>query len=251
MRIRPANLVCAAAASGLSLVGNAHAGVIAHYSFDNDFSDSSANSNDLSVGGGTPTITTAVGDFKFGGGAADLDYDADFLSTTSTITFGANDAWSISFWGKKDAGVDARSGMVIGTTASNDFIWTPDNTNVVQGLRFRNSSGGSTDYGNLPDDAAYHHWVVVADGSGNIRVYRDNVDLGSTAATTTFTIDSVGSGLSSTTNNYGGQIDELYIFDEAIDAPTVTSLFTSNVVPEPGSLALISLGGLLAIRRRR
>ncbi|MFN3168053.1 MAG: LamG-like jellyroll fold domain-containing protein [Phycisphaeraceae bacterium] len=251
MTNHPTNLTFCAAALSLSLVGVANAGVVAHWSFDADFTDSSASSNDLSVGSGTPTITTAAGESKFGGGAVDLDYDGDWLTTASTISFGPADPWSVSFWGKKDAGVDARSGMVVGTSATNNFIWTPDNSNVVQGLRFRPGGGGSFDYGGFADDAQYHHWVVVADGTGTIRVYRDNVDLGTLVAPTDFSIDSVGSGLASTTNNYGGQLDEIYIFDQAIDAQTVASLFTSNVVPEPGSLALIGLGGVLALRRRR
>jgi hypothetical protein len=67
--------------------------------------------------------------------------------------------------------------MVIGTPAGSDFIWIPTNPSSAQGLRFRNSSGDTTDYDGFPDDAQWHHWVVVADGAGNIDVYRDNTSL--------------------------------------------------------------------------
>jgi hypothetical protein len=53
-----------------------------------------------------------------------------------------------------------------------------------------------------------------------------------------------------------GQIDELYIYDEAISAATVNSLFNAVTgpvtIPEPAGAVLLTLGFAgLGIRRRR
>ena len=57
----------------LAIAGQAAtADVIAHWTFDADFTDSSTSGNDLSVAGSDPAITTAAGDWKFGGGAVTL-----------------------------------------------------------------------------------------------------------------------------------------------------------------------------------
>lgn len=229
-----------------------HGALLAHYSFDNDFTDGSGQANHLNAEPGTnPTITVAAADVAFGSGALDLD-GTSWLNMTTPLTFGASDPWSVAFWGKRHPNAATQDGMVLGEEGtSGNFIWTPDNASVVQGLRFRNAAGTSSDFGGFPDDRAYHHWAVIADGAGNLTVYRDNVSLGSLTPTggTTFTASDVGQAFNQAGQIYWGQLDELYIFDEAISETTVNHLFTN--IPEPGSLALLVLGGLVSLRRRR
>ena len=251
------NLRMLTAVLPLTVAGAAHAGIVAHWSFDAAFDDDSGNLNDLSVGAGTPYITTAVGEHVFGSGALDLaKAEGEYLTPTSNFSFSTSDAWSVSFWARRRAGTAAATGMVVGDNTTNDsFIWVPDNSNVVQGLRFRPVGVGTAvniDYA-TGHDGDFHHWAIVADGTGSIRAYRDGVDLGAQAVSggTDFDIKAVGSGYTGTNQLFDGQLDELYVFDEAIDANAVSSLFTTNTVPEPGSLALIGLGGLLVARRRR
>lgn len=228
-----------------------HGALLAYYSFDSDFTDGSGQGNDLSIGGSDPAITLT--NIAFGSGALDLDGD-DWLSMATTLNFGASDAWSVAFWGRRGAGAAAQDGMIIGEAGSSgNFIWTPDNASVVQGLRFRNSSGTSSDFGGIPDDGQYHHWAVIADGTGDVSVYRDNSLLGTQTpgGGTVFTANAVGQAFSAAGQIYLGQLDELYVFDEAIDSTTVDSLFNSNQIPEPGSIALLTFGGLFSLRRRR
>ena len=209
----------------LVTTGVATADVIAHWSFDTDFSDTTPHGNHLSVGGSDPVITST--DWKLGGGALDLDGN-DWLSIATAINFAASDPWSVAFWGKRRVGAAAPDGMVIGSAAeAGNFIWTPDNSNVVQGLRFRNTAGANADFSGIADDHLYHHWAVVADGTGSLEVYRDAVSLGTRfpSGGTQFKATGIGHAYNGTSQIYNGQIDELYVYDEAIDAQTVRSLF--------------------------
>lgn len=193
---------------------------------------------------------------KFGSGALNLDQSGteEYLTFTNEFNFDGSSAWSMSWWGKRSASALGSQGMITGTTgSSNDFVWTPDNPSVVQGLRLRDSSGTSLDYGGIVDDNAYHHWAVSYDGSGQVTVWRDNSVLGGGPAAFSGDIlmQVVGAGTASKNNSFYGQIDELYIFDETIDSTIVGNLFNSNTIPEPGSLVLLGLGGLLLGGRRR
>ncbi len=253
MRHRIGSLLASVVVLGIATQA-ASAGIIAHWSFDADFTDSSPNSNDLSVGASDPVITTTAADVKFGGGAADFDGD-DWLAMATTLNFGATDPWSISFWGKRDGNAETRDGMIIGEAGTNsNYIWTPDNPRQVRGLKFQNAASRNVRFGDFPDDELYHHWVLIADGTGNIEAYRDNSPQGVQAPIggTVFTASSVGHAFSTEVHRYYGQIDELYVFDEAIGSDVVDSLYRSNAVPEPTTLLLtvVALLGGIATRRR-
>lgn len=207
--------------------------ILAYYSFDSDFKDASANGNDLTIAAGTPTITSESGEFVYGG-ALDIDStisSAEYLNLTAPITFATGDAWSISFWARRRPNTDDRSGMVLGDSGNQtDFIWLSNNPDQVQGLRFRNSSNQNANYGGFPDDNLFHHWVVVSDGAGNITSYRDNKAQVPVSITGNFSITSVAHAYSSTVQSMDGQIDELYIFSEAIDVPTVDALYNNTLL---------------------
>jgi hypothetical protein len=262
------NLAILSALALAGLATTSSASLVAHYSFDSDFTDG-IGSNDLtSAGGGTPLITTVASEVKFGDGALSLDHTAnEWLSMTTELSFALTDAWSVSFWAKQSAASLTlnSTGMVMGdsgTTAS--FIWNTSNSGQVTGgngtggLRFRPASGGvgagNNNYA-VGTDTNYNHVAMVADGTGKLTVYYNNGTPMVTAVAsggTIFDINAIGNGYSSNGFTFGGQLDEIYIFDEAIDSTTVNSLFSLNAVPESGVISLVGLGGLLlGLRRRR
>ena len=234
------------------------AALVAYYSFDEDFTDGSGNGNDLTAvqsGGATVGISNTTGEFVFGGGAANFSSttsNAAFLELETTISFGAAEAWSVAFWVRRAAGSDNRQGMVLGQEGNaTDFFWASDNAAQVQGMRFRSAENTNADFGGHPDDGDFHHWVLISDGAGTISAYRDNVQQTDASSNGSINITTIGHAFNQVIHSMNGQIDELYIFDDAIDSAVVESLFTSNVIPEPSTLALVGLVGLLVLRRKR
>ncbi len=223
---------CIALFAVYMMAGLVQAEIIAHYSFDIDFTDASGNANNLVIANLTPTVTTTEGEYVFGGGALDIDSttgNKEYLDLTNPITFTETEAWSIAFWARRRPGTSDKSGMVIGDPSNTtDFIWLSNNPTQVQGLRFRSSSNKNANFGVFPDDNLFHHWAVVADGAGNVTSYRDNVPQASVAIASAFSIASVAHAYSANTQSMDGQIDELYIFDEAIDATAVDKLYDNT-----------------------
>ena len=233
----------ALAAGWLAGVSSLEAGLLAYFPFDGDFSDASGQANHLTAEPGTdPSITTNPALVAVGDGALDLDGD-DWLNLTSPLAFGPGDPWSVAFWVKRAPNAAAQDGMIVGEVgSSSNFIWTPDNPSVVQGLRFRNGSGASSDFGGFPDDHAYHHWAVIAPGDGSVTVYRDNISLGSLTPSggTTFTASDVGHAFSQTGQIHFGQIDELYLYDEALAPARIAELSGTSTGPDETPPALSS-----------
>lgn len=212
--------------------------LLAYYSFDSDFTDGSGNDNHLTIASGTPVISTSPGEVAIGAGALDLNSavsNQHYLNLGTPISFAAGDAWSVSFWARHRVGNDGRTGMIAGDLTSNDFIWVPRD-GAVDGLRFRNNTGQNADYtsphAGVEPGGVYHHWAVIADGLGSIEVFYDNVSLGTRSISTSLDITSIGQAYSQTTQSMNGQIDELYIYDEAIDAVKVAELFGEPVGPD-------------------
>ncbi len=222
---------------------SANPDLLAYFPFDSDFTDASGNNNHLVNPSGSPDITTTSGESAVGGGALNLDQSGtqEFLGLTDDLAFDGTTAWSMAWWGKRSTSAGAAQGMIAGKiTDSNNFIWTPNNpaAGSVEGLRLRDNTGASTDYDGIVDDNAYHHWAVVYNGSGSVEVWRDNVSLGSKAFSGIISLTHVGAGNANQTNSFYGQIDELYVYDGAINAAKVDELYSARVVDNtPPTLA--------------
>lgn len=223
------------------MAGPSQAGVYAHWSFDSDLSDSSPNKRHgtlVDVGtAGNSGITSDTGNFKFGGGAMNFSNDRDQV-TIPLQSFASGRPYTIAFWAKKnpgDTGDPALWDMVMGQRGStNFFIGLGDTTNPDTGFRWR--SAGTTadrqaDFA-VPKDHNWHHYAIVASGE-TITLYLDGQSFGSSAGKKTgFSFDTLGDAYNaSRTFGMRGQLDEVWVFDEALDAVSVGKLHLDN---DPG-----------------
>ncbi|WP_367872883.1 LamG-like jellyroll fold domain-containing protein [Luteolibacter sp. Populi] len=222
--------------ASLLLALPATAGVWAHYSFDADFNDVSGNARhgtltDNGIAGNSGIISTP-GDFKFGNGAMNFHADRDYIAIPSK-TFGSGSAYTIAFWARKsDGDTDGASewDMVIGQRDNTNFFIALNDESGT-GLRWRSldsSLARQADFA-VTKDYEWHHYAVVASGT-TITLYVDGVLFGSaTGKQTGFILDTIGEAYSTANDfDFNGQLDEVWVFDEALGAGAVTSLFQSN-----------------------
>lgn len=204
----------------------------------------------------------ATGDLHDGTGGGDdfsgfshLDISqVEVTSTTSTITFAITTVGDITLttWGKYVIGIDSTAG---GDAAGNGW-----------GRPISISSGMDAWVGSWADGAPSERQAFTWNGASWDMNNQSPVD-GISGNTTTFSIALADLGLSA------GQTIQFDVYataggggDSAVDAlglgtPSITTwggaydsganTLSYTIVPEPGSLALIGLGALAVVRRRR
>ena len=264
MTTRRILLVLATVAGLAGLSSGVSASVIAHYSFDADYTDSSGNANHgtlIDEGTiGNSGITNVAGQSVFGGGAVNFSAERDRVDIPTQI-IGSGNPWSVSFWAKQDGG--QADGMAIGQADNTVFfIWL----NASSGLRWRGADSSTArqhDFTTTKDNA-WHHYVLVAEDADDdssvddITLYLD----GSFVETandklTGFIFDDIGEAYSTAINfDFIGQIDEVWILNHSLEAGNVQLLYNTNQpVPEPSALVLAAVGlvavGGAGYRRRR
>lgn len=233
----------------------AGASVWAHYSFDTNYADVSGNGqHGVLTDVGTPGnsgITSVSGNYKFGSGAMNFSTDRDYLAIPSK-TFNSG-SYSIAFWAKKapgDTGGAADWDMVIGQRDNINFFVALNDVNGT-GLRWRGSdrtADRQADFA-VPKDYQWHHYALVASGT-TMSMYLDGEFFGSkTGLQTGFVLNTIGEAYTASAHyDFNGQLDEVWIFDESLDADAVRGLYESNTVSPPpppvvNRVRIVLLGG--------
>jgi len=225
---------------------------------------------DISGNGNNGTIYNVEG-----GGIAPCVCDLD-----SPIWFNDSERGMVaSFGGDDSAGAYIDGGMVIPPlTMEQDFTWgfwakqVGDGTGVNETMlgnrhgasddlnfskftpthfEFYNNgdNSGFIDYEDLPSCVWLHH-TVVKDGD-TFTYYRHNLDgdlieTGSSTVTTTLVALPLYMGGDAGGERWYGLLSDVRIFDQALTNSEVTA-----IVPEPATIALLGLGGIAILRRRR
>jgi len=235
-----------------------HAAVYAHYTFDTDYTDSSGNGRngsltDIGTTGNSGIISTA-GSYVFGGGAVNFSADRDYVDVPSG-TFSSGTPYTFAFWARKapgDTGESADYDMVIGDRNNNNFFIALNDV-TGPGLRWRGSSNTADRQADLTvaKDYMWHHYAIVASGT-TITLYVDGALVGSDLNNFTgFQYNTIGEAYTTSGDfDFNGQIDEVWVFNEALDATSIANLRNFNAVPEPSCLLLSVAGAGLLFRRR-
>lgn len=235
---------------GLFLPLPSSAGVLAHYSFDTDYADSSGNARN-----GTLTDAGTIGnsgirsdDYRFGNGCLNLSTDRDYIVIPSK-TFAAGEPWTMSFWARKTTSSKQWSMIIGDRTNNNHFIGLGVGAGgqlsgqpLLTGLRWRGTDKTATTQADFASPAAqstdWHHYAVSVAANGTITTYLDGALLGAVSEmSTNFTFNTIGEAYSSTGFDMDGQIDEMWIHDETLSATQVAALYQKNDANAPLSFA--------------
>ncbi|MEM9345948.1 MAG: LamG domain-containing protein [Planctomycetota bacterium] len=253
----------AALVASIATAGSASAGLVGHWTFDSDYTSTTGMNNATEPVSGNNIDNT---DFQIGGGSASFSGsgnsdevvvgDIDLTGTGYTLM-----AWVLSdgnslgndyIAGKENAyhlGIRS-SGTVWGSVRTdaggNTFTPTGDNGSTI-------ATTGNT----------WSHIVVVYDGTSLLR-YVDGTLTGNAVANSGNMLPNdtdfkIGNDSGSANRLFVGNIDDVALFDEALSAADILAIYNgglagqnvAQVIPEPGSLALLGLGGLCLMRRRR
>ena len=241
--------------------------------------DSSANGNDATVNTGSIAGVSGVD-----GNAYDSD-DDQWLSVGDVSTFDTTFAeFSVSVWAKpssSDPGVTHFAGK-IGGAGNRGWLLRyrnkqGDNDNYeLDWTAFDDASGtnkadlsyeltiAEDGVKTLPTDDFTHIVAVFKndpDGSGNdgfSTLYINGTEV-ATLAHSLMQLNGanvedleLGNRGDGGSNDWIGALDDIQIYDNALTSSDVTFLYNNagTVIPEPASLALLALGGLLMLKRR-
>jgi hypothetical protein len=218
----------------------ARADLVAHFPFDGDALDATANGNDGTFVGGTEVYVDGFDGTV--GGALSFDGADDYLDVTQTVSLPltANAAFSVAMWVNGDAQNDRRV-FSEGSTANGSPLYNigSDNTGATGALDIfiRRDAGQGTAVGHRKTardafDGSWHHIVVVDDNS-TMTIYIDGVQEGPSFSYVrdplTVNTTTLGGILRATPCClFTGAIDDVRLYDHALNPENVAAL-----VPEP------------------
>ena len=161
---------------------------------------------------------------KFNRYSLNFDDSDDYAALGSAITYSGG--FTISLWVKIDEDTFDDSGYNVITGGTDSYLSIYN----LNRLRIK-TPDGLTFLGTFDNSATmaydtWHHLVVARDGLDNCRVYLDGTLVKSASRDGNFVVDKIGKYGSSAF--YGGNFDEIGIWDDTLSGREVTALYNSG-----------------------
>jgi hypothetical protein len=242
------------------LTAQAQASVIAHWSFDSDFtgidgSGNTINSVNSNTDASANTLAVTAAAAKFGGGGLYSGDDWNYVKLPSNITLNATTGYTIAFWYNNYRNVNNQDMIIMGDNSqTNNFVAVDQ---AYGGVRVR-MSGTSDNFNLTPneDTGTWHQMVISVSPATGVTLYQDNVSKGTQGGKANLIVNSIADGY----NNHAaynmdwyGMMDEVWMFSGTLTTEERGNLYAMNniVAPEPATLVLLGLGGVMTLLRRR
>jgi hypothetical protein len=242
----------------------ASANLLAHWSFDTDFTDVSSNSFDLTAVNGAGIVSGG----RIGGAASFSSASNQYASVafTENAMFDPSEDYTVMAWYYLDVAditagtggpryqVFESGGNYTASYALRDL--STDTLGDIGQIYTQNTSGAASNTTFSPGaNQQWHHIAVTFDHlTGIFNAYVDGAFAGTMTRSGTLKPSSsffVGEyrNPSSSPRAWEGLIDDVAVFDNIVSTSDIQHYAQGYAVPEPATVCLLALGSLLFTRR--